>query len=341
MKAAVIGLGGMGRRHVAALALAGIEPALFCDARLESARDAAQGLDSCPACCADWREALDRGGFEILVVATNGPSHHEIVLAAAAARVPYILCEKPLTTSAAKAREMLAACRDSGSRLGVNLVRRFLPLNIELRRTLAQGAIGEPRHLHLHIGAGGLGCVGTHYFDFPSWLFGVRPQWVTALLDRNPAPNVRGAQFFDPGGQVFVGYENGITAFFELSGDVTRHSRGEIGGTKGFVSLDDLAQGGMAARIQARPAERWDEAMNRYVPLAQGLNLAPCEFEVVRSSAACLTDLLGSRPEDTAQAAVDALDVVMAAHLSHQRGPWSRVDLPLTGADLHFDVPIT
>ena len=101
LNAAVIGLGGMGRRHVSALdALAArgfaVRVSALCDMNtaavqeLAAARSAAgQGA---PVVFADWREAIAAGGVDLLCIATNGPSHRDIVLAAAEAKIPFVLC---------------------------------------------------------------------------------------------------------------------------------------------------------------------------------------------------------------------------------------------------------
>jgi predicted dehydrogenase len=117
IRAAVIGLGGMGRRHVAALdglADLGVRTTAVCDMNIAAAQEfaaaRAQAGFAAPAAHAHWREALAAGGVDLLCVATNGPSHRDIVLAAAEAKIPFVLCEKPMSTSGAAAREMAAAC---------------------------------------------------------------------------------------------------------------------------------------------------------------------------------------------------------------------------------------
>ncbi len=340
MQVAIIGMGGMGRRHLEAVLKDGMNVSAVCDYYKEAAQSAVAECDPCPAVFSDWKALLDHGGFDVLIVATNGPSHHEIVLAAAEARIPYVLCEKPLSTSGSKCREMVEACARTGTSLGVNLARRFMPTSQALKTALTNGTIGRVRHFNFHIGAGGLGCIGTHYFDMPAWLLDTRPEWVSGIIDENPAPNVRGEQFLDPGGRAMVGYANGATASFECSGDVSRMSRGEIIGTHGHVIFDDLGPNGMTVSIHARPKEAWDEPSNRYFKPEEVLPaIEPGPFEVVDSSLGCLHDLLDGG--DTATGGLDAVDVVMAIHLSARKGGWVRIDLPLTNDDLLPDIPIT
>jgi predicted dehydrogenase len=375
LNAAVIGLGGMGRRHIAALdALSaqgvGVRLAGVCDMNLAVAQELAAARpddkqagnqpgkpDGKPLAVSDWRELLAAGApaVDLLCVATNGPSHHEIVLAAAAAKIPFVLCEKPMSTSGAKAREMARACAPSegraGTRLAVNLCRRFLTRCLLFRQAMRDdGVVGRPRRFWGLIGGGGVGCVGLHYFDYAAWLFDARPIWVSAELTANPATNVRGAQFVDPGGQVSVGFQcadgHRFVGDFELSEDVPRASRCLVIGTEGVAEFDDLTPPPLgSASASARPVDQRHVAKTRVVqpegvPMDQGPAL-----DIVQATRDCLLDLLGPHsfptvPHSTVQAGIESVDVVLGAHLSSQRGG-ARVALPLSGEALALDVPIT
>lgn len=357
IRAAVIGLGGMGRRHVAALdALAGqgVRTTAVCDFNLAAAQEfaaarPAAGFDA-PRAFADWREVLatqseGAGGIDLLCVATNGPSHRDIVLAAAQAKIPHMLCEKPMSTSGAAAREMAAACGAAGTKLAVNLCRRFLTRCLLFRQALRDGLVGRPRRFWSIVGGGGVGCVGLHYFDYAGWLFDARPVWVSAELTADPAPNVRGPQFCDPGGQVSVGFECAdgwrFIGDFELSEDVPRASRCMVVGTEGVAETDDFTPPPVgAARAAARPLDQRQTAKTRLVqPEPVAFDHGPA-LDIVQATRDCLADLLGPHAHPTIQAGIDSVDVVLGAHLSSQNGG-ARIALPLSGAGLQLDVPIT
>jgi len=348
IRAGVIGLGGMGKRHVAALdALAAtglpVRVAALCDVNLPAAREYAAARPDAPLAVADWREALE--GIDLLCVATNGPSHHDIVLAAAQARIPYVLCEKPMSTSGASARAMAAACGHSGTRLAVNLCRRFFTRCLVFRAALRAGLVGRPRRFWSVVGGGGVGCVGLHYFDYAGWLFDAKPVWVSAELTREPAPNVRGPQFFDPGGQVSVGFECAdgwrFVGDFELSEDVPRASRCMVIGTEGVAETDDFTPVPLgAARATARPLDQRHVVKTRLVqPEPVPLDHGPA-LDIVQATADCLRDLVSDHAQPTIQAGIDSVDVVLGAHLSSRAGG-ARVALPLGGAGLQLDIPIT
>lgn len=343
LRAAVIGLGGMGRRQIQAARQAGLRVVAVCDIAEAAFPAAIELCGDVPRAYLRWQDLLDRerGETEVILIATNGPSHHAITLAAAAAGYPYILCEKPMATSGRAAREMAQACAASGTRLAVNLARRFHDRSIRLKRLLEDGTIGELHHINVSVGAGGLGCIGTHYFDLVAWLAGTRPVWVSGDVDRNPAPNVRGAEFFDPGGRGMVGYTNGMTACYQLSGEVAITPYMQIVGTQGVVNLDNWTppQGGKV-EVFARPAAQRDVVKTRFVMPERVPFEAGEGMDVVLATRSCLDDLLGAHREDTVSGGIEAVDVVIGFHLSSQRGG-ARVELPLSGADLDFDVPVT
>ncbi|MCG3168361.1 MAG: Inositol 2-dehydrogenase/D-chiro-inositol 3-dehydrogenase [Bacteroidia bacterium] len=343
LRAAVIGLGGMGRRQIEAVRQAGLPVVAVCDVA-EAAFPAAVALcGGAPRSYTRWQDLVERerGQAEILLIATNGPSHHAIALAAASAGYPYILCEKPMATSGRAAREMAQACAAAGARLAVNLARRFYDRSIRLKQLIAGGAIGELQHINVSVGAGGLGCIGTHYFDLVAWLADTRPVWVSGEVDRNPAPNVRGAQFFDPGGCGMAGYANGMTACYQLSGEAAITPYMQIVGTDGVVNLDNWTppQGGKV-EVFARPAAQRGALKTRFVLPERVPFEAGAAMDVVRATRACLDDLVGAHRENTVAGGIDAVDTVIGFHLSSRRGG-ARVALPLVGDDLDFDVPIT
>ncbi len=352
VRAGVIGLGGMGRRHIAALDALGIPLAGVCDMNLDAARELsaarADDQEAGPIAVSDWRELVSAGpaGIDLLCIATNGPSHHEIVLAAAAAGIPYVLCEKPMSTSGEKTREMASACEAAGTRLAVNLCRRFLTRCLLFRQAV-QGdlAVGRPRRFWGLIGGGGVGCVGLHYFDYAAWLFNARPIWVSAELTADPAVNVRGPQFCDPGGQVSVGFECAdgwrFVGDFELSEDVPRASRCLVIGTEGVAEFDDFTPPPAgSARASARPLDQRHVVRTRVVqPAPVGMDHGPA-LDIVQATRDCLADLLGPFAQPTVQAGVESVDVVLGAHASSRLGG-ARVALPLCGQDLALDVPIT
>jgi predicted dehydrogenase len=89
-------------------------------------------------------EQLDQllGACDTLLVASENIHHKAIVLAAARAAVP-VLCEKPLATTAADAREMVRACHEAAVLLGTAFPVRYSPAVRRLRAAVQAGAFGQ------------------------------------------------------------------------------------------------------------------------------------------------------------------------------------------------------
>lgn len=332
----------MGRRHLAALAAADIEVAAVCDTS-ETARAAVlRGEARAARAYERWQDLIGREavGIDLLTIATNGPSHHEIALAAAKSGIRHLVCEKPMATSGRKAREMAAECRARGTRLAVNLSRRFAERFHRLKALIAGGTIGAVKHINVSVGAGGLGCIGTHYFDLVAWLTDSSARWLVGEIERNPAPNIRGVQFFDPGGRGFAGYSNGMTVCYQFCEEVAITPVTHIIGTDGYVETLNWVPGGGRVIAYARPEHSRQLLKTRHVTPVQIPFDAGEPMDVVRATRACIEDLLGAHAEDTASAGIAAVDVVLAFHLSARAG-MARVSLPLEGEALELDVPIT
>jgi len=89
-----------------------------------------------------------------------------------------------------------------------------------------------------------------------------------------------------------------------------------------------------------RPAGQRHVAKTRLVqPESAVLDHGPA-LDIVQATADCLADLVGPHAHDTVQAGINSVDVVLGAHLSSRNGG-ARVALPLAGAGLQLDVPIT
>jgi myo-inositol 2-dehydrogenase / D-chiro-inositol 1-dehydrogenase len=145
IRVALIGLGAMGSRHLEILSSLApqVEIVAVADTHPPFAERAAAIAPSAkafhhPLAC------LDESNVDAAIVATADDAHHEIV-EACLARGIYVLCEKPLTTSAEQSRQLVEAERATGRRLvQVGYMRRF---DDDYRRTsdaLHSGQVGAP-----------------------------------------------------------------------------------------------------------------------------------------------------------------------------------------------------
>jgi len=139
LRAAVIGLGMIGRHHARLLqALPRVEFAGAVDPegdRFGVLRDTTDLYSS-------LGDLLASGPLDFAVVAVPTEEHLAIVRTLAEAGV-HVLVEKPLAATAEEARALIAACESGGVRAAVGHVERFNPALLELRRRVGEGQLGD------------------------------------------------------------------------------------------------------------------------------------------------------------------------------------------------------
>jgi predicted dehydrogenase len=218
----------------------------------------------------DWRPLLERPDVDVIDICTPGDAHAEIATAALEAG-KHVLCEKPLANTLAQARSMAEAAERaerSGvfSMVGFNY--RRVPALELARRLIAEGAIGEVRHVRAaylqdwgadedipllwrfeseHAGSGALGDIGSHLIDITQHLLGQRISTVSGLTETFVTKRAR----TDGGGEgpvtvddlaVFaVRFNAGATGSFEATRVASGRKnamRIEIDGAAGGLAFD-------------------------------------------------------------------------------------------------------
>ena len=141
--AAVVGTGFGVLTHARALRAAGFEVRALVGRNPERTAERAARF-GIPHAFTSLADALALPGVDAVTIATPPHTHAEIALAAIAAG-KHVLCEKPFARDAAEAERMLAAARIAGIVHLLGTEFRFAPGQALLARTVASGAIGEPR----------------------------------------------------------------------------------------------------------------------------------------------------------------------------------------------------
>ena len=155
---------------------------------------------------ADWREAVARDDIDLVDICTPGNTHAEIAIAALRAG-KHVLCEKPLANTVAEAEAMSAAAdeaRAHGVRAMVGFTYRRVPAIALARQLVAEGRIGEIRHVRAQYlqdwiadpetplswrldksvaGSGALGDIGAHVIDLTQYITGDRVREVSGRLE--------------------------------------------------------------------------------------------------------------------------------------------------------------
>lgn len=207
-------------------------------------------------------QALLAEGPDAVVINSENTRHAALVELAAAAGA-HVLCEKPLATSAAAARQMLAQCEAAGVTLMTAFPLRFSPPVLAARATLQAGSLGRiygcnatnqgqlPAHVPWFIdpqlaGGGALMDHVVHVADLLRWFFGseVREVYAQAnrILHRDLQPRV------ETGGVVLLDFEDGSFASIDCSWSrppeypTWGNVKLEIVGERGLLTLDAFRQ---------------------------------------------------------------------------------------------------
>lgn len=140
-RVALVGLGMMGRNHLRVLGdLEDVELVAVCDANAAAAEDAARERSLCAY--SSWDEMLERERLDAAVIAVPTRFHCEAGVAALD-RGLHVFIEKPIASTLAEGRELVAAAKRAGRLLAVGHIERFNPAVRELQTKLAGGAIGR------------------------------------------------------------------------------------------------------------------------------------------------------------------------------------------------------
>jgi predicted dehydrogenase len=234
---------------------------------------------------ADWRDLVKDDEIDAVYVATPVCLHAEQTIAAAEAG-KHVLCEKPMAMNVAECDRMVAACRESGVRLGIAYYRHFYPVVIRIRKLLASGAIGrpvfaqmiasepfdpapgDPRHWLVQpsqSGGGPMADFGCHRIEVLLHLLGptagVRSVVTNAALDRAVEDTAATLLQFESGACALVAVTNAAA---------DRRDTLEILGSRGSIRAASLNAGEFTLRIgEEERVEMHPSAANVHVPLVE------------------------------------------------------------------------
>ena len=89
----------------------------------------------------DFDRVAQNDAVQVVYIVLPNSMHREFVLRAAAAR-KHVLCEKPMATSSADAKTMIAACADAGVKLMIAYRCRYEPHHVEVIKRAQGGDLG-------------------------------------------------------------------------------------------------------------------------------------------------------------------------------------------------------
>ena len=182
---------------------------------------------------------------DVVYVATPAPAHLEGARLALGAGKP-VLVEKPFTMDAEQAQELVALARGAGLFLMEAMWTRFLPHMVQIRRLLADGALGtivtvtadhgqyfdDPSHRLFapELGGGALLDLGVYPVSFASMVLGA-PERVISIV----TPALRGV---DGQTSMLFGYGTGAHALLTCTLSAKTPTRAAIAGSDARIEID-------------------------------------------------------------------------------------------------------
>ena len=147
-----------------------------CDIDINRAKECAEkwGIEKFYS---DADEMLSELNPDIVSICTPCENHHEDVKKVLKYNIKGIFCEKPITDSLNKAREMVELCKEKGVPLVINHVRRYDKLYNYVKENMTK-LVGNPKKTFF-LYSGGIINNGSHLFDLFNYYFG-EIEWVQA-----------------------------------------------------------------------------------------------------------------------------------------------------------------
>jgi predicted dehydrogenase len=247
-RAAIIGLGFVGRAHLEALRRQGIrvEGILGSSAERTEAARRTLGLDRAYR---SLEELAGDGSIEVVHICTPNHLHFEQSTSALAAG-KHVICEKPLAMSTRQSSALVDLAFRHRRVGGVAYNLRYYPLCQEARSVVERGLIGEPRLVHgsflqdwlfyagdwnwrlePHLGGElrAVSDIGTHWLDLIMWITGRKVTEVSAdlatVIPRRQRPSGRVETFEQPRGgefeEVSIQTEDYASVLLHFEGSLT------------------------------------------------------------------------------------------------------------------------
>jgi predicted dehydrogenase len=318
MKACVIGVGRMGRRHIAAARGVGFKlTGIFDMSREAIATTLAEYEVPKSIVFSDAKRMLEAVRPDAVVISTTAPSHCDFVCAAAEAGVRYILCEKPMASSLEECDRMIAACRVAGARLAVNHQMRFMEQYTDIKALVGTPEFGGLRSMVVTAGNFGLAMNGSHYFEAFRYLTDESLKEISCRFDPNNVPNPRGSQYLDRSGQLRGVSASGARLIMEFGADLGHGIQVVYGCRNGQILVDELA--GLVRGIH-RLQEYRELPTTRYGMPAAEFNRKIAQADVIKPTEDLWRAMLADGSYPDGASGHHAIAVLVAANLSGEDG---------------------
>ncbi len=256
----VVGLGNMGSFHVTSFKdIPDTQLTAICDADVARLEKIAKTAPSDVKTFTDYRQMLDSGLVDAVIVAVPHYFHGEITLAAWQRNI-HVLCEKPICVSVREARQINEAYKKYPQlKFGIMFQMRTSPMYVKLRELIADGELGPITRMtwiatdwfrtHAYYGSGGWRATWEgegggvlinqcpHNLDQIGWITGLTPQRVTAV---GAIGKYHPIEVEDEMSAIIEFTSGAVGHFITTTGEAPGTNRLEIAGDRGRI----IAEGG-------------------------------------------------------------------------------------------------
>lgn len=268
LRGAIIGLGGMGRNHLACYkAVENAKIIAVCDIRVDDAKQTVQNFELDIPVYADMVELIEKEKPDFVDIVTPTDLHAEMTLKAFEMGC-HVICEKPMALNSADCRKMIDASEKYGKALMIAQVVRFMAPYFYLKNAVETNKHGKLiKYTAKRISAtpswshedwmkkpersgGAVIDLAIHDIDYVQWLLGlpeksdsVHYTWKNETEFISANLKYDGCSVFIEGGwfNPKVPFKSGFTAIFE----------------NGVISAEgeDISENGNAVSIEPDAAE--------------------------------------------------------------------------------------
>ncbi len=231
LRLAIVGTGIIVRDHVNAIKKLGgeVELAAVCDINEERAR--AWGEELGVPYFVDYKDIIEGAPCDAVLLNLPHGLHCEVSVFFLNAG-KHVLVEKPMANTVAECDKMIEAARKNGKKLAVGHVQRFMGSNIFVKKVIESGELGKlcmysevrtidyfkperPRwFLDKKMSGGGIVMnYGAHAFDKLFSTMGANITSIDAV-----GGNIKNDETIEGHAQIFVKYDNGVSASITFTG---------------------------------------------------------------------------------------------------------------------------
>ncbi|MEK6947491.1 MAG: Gfo/Idh/MocA family oxidoreductase, partial [Nanoarchaeota archaeon] len=141
LNVAVIGTGAMGKSHARVYSGIGtVNLVAVCDSDAERAKNVASEFKT--NFYTDCMEMIKKEKIEAVSVCVPTKYHKDVAISLIRNKIS-VLVEKPITTNAEEAREMIGEAEKNKAKLMVGHIERFNPVVVELKKRIMKNELGK------------------------------------------------------------------------------------------------------------------------------------------------------------------------------------------------------